>query len=234
MSAAIVRVGFMLMFGLAAGARCAGTDCPPYVRHTPGGDYNSAQDRAGLGVVEQFHFTPQVASLSRGATGHLAGDIGYTLEHFPNHPQALAALAKLGLREKSAQPVGARFTIACFFERAARFAPQDGRVRTIYGAYLLALGQSDGALEQLRDAIELEPDNPTTNYNLGLIYLKKKQYAKARAHAAKAYAQGFPLPGLKSQLRAAGQWRDEALPAPPQGHASDETSTSPPAASVEE
>lgn len=200
--------------GIARAAAVAGAGCPDYVRHSPGGDYNSVQDRQGLGVVEQFHFTPQVASLSHGATGHLGGDIGYTLEHFPNHAKALAALAKLGLRDKSPQPTGARFTIACFFERAIRFAPQDARVRTTYGAYLQALGQADAALDQLREAVRLDPDNPTIHYNLGLLYLKKKDYALARQHAVQAYAQDFPFPGLRNQLRRAGQWQD-APPPPP-------------------
>ena len=40
------------------------------------------------------------------------------------------------------------------------------------------------------------------------MYVKKKEYEKASAHAQKAYALGFPLPGLKNKLKAAGKWKE--------------------------
>jgi tetratricopeptide (TPR) repeat protein len=186
--------------------------CPAYVRHSPGGDYTNADDREGLEVVERFHFTAPVETLAHGVSGSLGDDISYTLEHFPNHHKALAALAKLGLREKTVQPAGAKYTITCYFDRAIRFVPGDAKVRQVYGAYLLAGGQTEQALEQLEEAAKLDPNNPTTNYNLGLMYIKKKDYARARAFARKAYALDFPLTGLKNKLIAAGQWSagDEA------------------------
>ncbi|OFJ46440.1 ABC transporter permease [Janthinobacterium lividum] len=186
--------------------------CPPYVKHTPGGDYTSAEDRAGLPVVENFHFSRAVETLTQGMTGSLGADISYTLEHFPNHHRALASMAKLGLRLKSAQPAGARYTVSCFFERAIGFAPHDVTARMVYGNYLLATGQDAAALEQLDAAGRLAPEQATIQYNLGLMYVKKKEYEKANAHAQKAYALGFPLPGLKNKLKAAGKWR-EAPPA---------------------
>jgi tetratricopeptide (TPR) repeat protein len=192
----------------AFAATIAGETCAPYVKHDPGGDYTNADDRAGLPVVEQFHFTPSVEGLIRGASGPLGGDISYTLEHFPNHHRALAAMTRLALRDKSRKPHGARYTVDCFFDRALRYTPKDARVHSLYGGYLLALGRADDALEQLEQAAELEPENPTSHYNLGLLYLKKKDYDKARASAEKAYGMGFPLEGLKNKLIAAGQWRE--------------------------
>lgn len=183
--------------------------CPDYVPGKPGGDYNDPTDRAGLTVVEQFHFTPAVESLVKGASGPLGGDIGYTLDHFPNHHRALAAMMKLALRDKNRKPPGAHYTIDCYFERATRFRPNDAKVRTLHGSYLLALGRHDDALAQLAKAAELEPGNPTAHYNLGLLYVQKQQYDKARASAHKAYAMGFPLPGLKNKLVAAGQWQEQ-------------------------
>ena len=137
----------------------------------------------------------------------------YTLEHFPNHHRALASMAKLGLRLKSPQPPGARYTVSCFFERAIAYAPHDVTARMVYGSYLLAMGQDAAALEQLDAASRLAPEQATIQYNLGLMYVKKKEYDKASAHAQKAYALGFPLPGLKNKLKAAGKWR-EPEPAP--------------------
>ncbi len=183
--------------------------CADYVPGKPGGDYNDPTDREGLTVVEQFHFTPAVEGLIKGASGPLGGDIGYTLDHFPNHHRALAAMMKLALREKNRKPPGARYTIDCYFERATRFRPNDAKVRTLHGSYLLAIGRQDDALEQLEKAAALEPANPTAHYNLGLLYVQKQQYDQARASAHKAYGMGFPLPGLKNKLVAAGQWKEK-------------------------
>ena len=202
----LLSIAFALPAGAATSA--AGPDCAPYVPHKPGGDYTNADDREGLTVVEQYHFTPSVEGLTKGASGPLGGDIGYTLDRFPNHHRALAAMTRLALRDKNRKPHGARYTIDCYFERAVQFRPKDAKVRSLFGSYLLALGQAEAALEQLEQAATLEPENPTAHYNLGLLYLKKKDYDKARASAAKAYGMGFPLPGLKNKLVAAGQWRE--------------------------
>lgn len=195
-----------LLLAGAALASAARADCGQFIHHDQGGDYTNGVDREGLEVVEKFHFTPQVEQLVAGVSDTLGGDIGYTLEHFPNHHRALAAMAKLGLRDKTEKPQGAKYTIQCYFDRAMRYAPADARVRSIFGGYLLALGQTDPALEQLREAARLEPDNATNHYNLGLLYLRKRDYVQSRAEAEQAYAQGFPLQGLKNKLKAAGQW----------------------------
>lgn len=191
---------------LCTAALAHGADCDPYTRQDPGGDYTNADDRRGLAIVEKFHFTPNVEHLVQGESALLGGDIDYTLRHFPNHHRALAAMAKLGLRDKTGKPNGATYSIVCYFDRAIRVKPDDAKVRMIYGAYLMALNQPELALEQLRESSRLSPDNPTVNYNLGLMYLKRKDYAQARLHAKKAYDLGFPLQGLKNKLSAAGQW----------------------------
>jgi len=197
-----------LLAAPAFAAVTAAETCPSYVKHNPGGDYTNPDDREGLQVVEQYHFTPNVESLTRGASGYLGSDISYTLEHFPNHHRALASMTKLALRDKNRKPHGARYTVDCFYDRALRYTPKDARVRSLYGSYLLAIGQADAALEQLEQAAVLEPENPTSHYNLGLLYLRKKEFDKARASAEKAYGMGFPLDGLKNKLIAAGQWRE--------------------------
>ena len=46
------------------------------------------------------------------------------------------------------------------------------------------------------------------NYNLGLLYCKKKDFDSAEIYAEKAYKLGFPLLGLKKMLIGAGKWRE--------------------------
>jgi Tfp pilus assembly protein PilF len=104
---------------------------------------------------------------------------------------------------------GANYPVECYFERAIRFAPDDGVARATYGSYLFSLGKTDRALAMFRQAEVLQPENAAINYNLGLAYLKTKDYAQANTYAKKAYALGFPLPGLKNLLIEAGKWNDK-------------------------
>ncbi|MGE5651925.1 MAG: ABC transporter permease [Bacillota bacterium] len=174
-------------------------------------DYRNAEHRKNLPIVETHHFTPQVESLMKAATGSLGADIDYTLRAFPNHLRALDAMARLSIREKTARPSGANYSIECYFDRAIRFRPEDGLARMAYGAYLANIGEAGKSIEHMQAAARLEPDNATVNYNLGLMYLKKKDYAQARTYAKKAYALGFPLSGLKNKLVAARAWKDDDL-----------------------
>jgi tetratricopeptide (TPR) repeat protein len=197
-----------LLLAMLTTAAHAASDCGGFTHHDQGGDYTNAEDREGLRVVEQFHFTPKVEQLIGGVSDSVGGDIAYTLEHFPNHHRALAAMARLALRDKNSKPHGAKYSVECYFDRALRFKPDDAKVHSLFGGYLLALNQDGPALEQLQESARLEPSNATTRYNLGLLYFKQKNYEQARACAQQAYALGFPLPGLKNKLIAMGQWQE--------------------------
>lgn len=206
---AILLASAVTLLALVAVAAPARADCPPYVKTEVGGDYNDAADRKDLQVVESYHFTPAVESLKRGSRSYLGGDLSYTLEHFPNHHRALSALAKLVLRDKNVQPQGAKFSVDCFFQRALGYRPRDAKVHSIYAGFLLAQDKLDAAREHLDQAVQLEPENATSHYNLGLLHFKKKDYAAARQSAERAYELGFPLPGLRNKLTEAGQWRQQ-------------------------
>jgi len=171
-------------------------------------DYTNNENKRMLGTVEQHHFTPNIESLRSGNTSTLGGELSYTLKIFPNHHRALAAFSKLSLRDKTLKPAGAQYSVECFFDRAIRFKPSDGVVRMIYGNHLLKAGQTDKATEQLKEAINLQPEDPNVNYNLGLLYVQKKDYEQAKIYAKKAYELGFPLPGLKNKLMEAGKWEE--------------------------
>jgi Tfp pilus assembly protein PilF len=171
-------------------------------------DYQDSEKKRLLAIVEQHHFTSNVENLRSGNSATIGGDLSYTLMMFPNHYRALAALANFTLKEKTLKPYGARYSVECFFDRAIRFKPTDSMVRMVYGNYLIKAGQPDKATEQFKIAVDLEPEDPTINYNLGLLYMQKKDYDLAKTHAKKAYELGFPLPGLKNQLIKVGKWED--------------------------
>jgi tetratricopeptide (TPR) repeat protein len=154
-------------------------------------------------IVENAHFTAEVENGIKGTTGLIGGDIDYTLRAIPNHHRALATIGNISVRDKTVKVSGARYPTECYFERAIRFAPDDAVVRAAYGNYLSAVGKREMALTMFKYAVDLAPENPTFNYNLGLLYMKSNNYEKAAEYADKAYSLGFPLPGLRNQLAAA-------------------------------
>ena len=163
---------------------------------------------AVLHVVEQYYFTESVATLTKGSTGEfIGGDIAYTLRYFPNHTRALLAMATLARRDKKDPPTGSPYTVDCWFKRAIAFRPDDERVRVIYGITLLQDGKRSEAIEQLKQAITMAPDDANAYYNLGLAYFDEKRYDEALVEAKKAYALGFPLPGLRNMLKRENQWK---------------------------
>ncbi len=163
-----------------------------------------------LNIVETYHFTSNVEDLISGQSGSLGSDLNYTLRAWPNHHRALASLVKYSIREKSTHIRGLKWPIECYFDRAIRMNKEDAQVRSIYSAFLSHRGRNKEALAQLEVAADLEPDNATVLYNLGLLYFKQKNYEKASHYAEKAYALNYPLPGLRNKLIQVGKWRGSA------------------------
>lgn len=159
--------------------------------------------------VERNHFNQDVETLRRGISGPLGGEIDYVLNKFPNHHRALHAMMRLGEKERTARPRGARASVECYLYRAVTFAPEDAVSKLLYGIHLQKLGRREAALEQLTTANERRPDDPNIHYNLGLLYFDAKNYAKAGEHAKRAYALGFPLEGLKNKLKSVGAWKGD-------------------------
>lgn len=160
-----------------------------------------------LDLVESEHFTSEIANLAEEGEAYLGAELSYTLVRFPNHYPALQAMVKLSLRENDVRPMNAKHSVECYFDRAMRFRPGDAVVRMLYAQYLLKLsGRSNDAIEQYQEAVRLQPENANINYNLGLLYLKQKNYEQSIIYAKKAYGLGFPLPGLRSKLQKAGKW----------------------------
>lgn len=159
-------------------------------------------------IVERHHFTSNVKTLTAGQSASIGADIAYTLHAFPNHPEALDAMARLGRKQGTTQPRGARYTVECYFERALRFTPDDPQVRILYAHFLVGNKRKDEAARQLEAAVRTEPSSPYILYNLGLVFADVGDYDQSLSYAHKAYASGIELPGLRERLRKAGKWRD--------------------------
>jgi len=182
------------------------------------GPYDYRTNKAELVVVENFHFTPDIEQLKSSTAG---ANLEYTLRASPNHHRALLAMSNLAIRDKTQRPAGARgYTIDCYFERAMRFAGDDGVVRIIYGIYLFRTGKKQESATVLEEARRFEPANSNLEYNLGLVYLDLTNYPKALESAHKAYALGAQLPGLRNKLKAAGVWKEPPAGAPSAGASS--------------
>ncbi len=170
------------------------------------GPYDYRSDRDKLGIVERFHFTPEVEALIRGKSGQIDGDIGYTLRAFPNHHRALIAMMRYAERLKTDKPPRARYTVDCYFDRALRFQPDDHVVRMIFASHLAKTGRRTLALQHLEAAKQLVPDSPLSIYNIGLVYFDLKEYDKALEMAHRALALDLPRTELKDQLKSVGRW----------------------------
>jgi tetratricopeptide (TPR) repeat protein len=81
----------------------------------------------------------------------------------------------------------------------------------IFAIYLNRIGKRTEAIDQLHQAQKLLPESANIHYNLGLIFRELGDFENSLAHAHKAYALGFQLPGLRNRLKQANEWR-EPLP----------------------
>lgn len=173
-------------------------------------DYTNPEHfREKLPIVEQLHFDAKVESLEAGINQELPGaDIDYTLRAFPNHYRALHSMARYQLQyPNKLKPPNTNYSADCFFKRAMVFRPEDGVVRMIYAIYLSKRDKTGEAIEQMKAAEELQPESAEVHYNLGLLYIRAREYSAARQHAHRAYELGYPLPGLRKKLEAAGEWQ---------------------------
>lgn len=169
------------------------------------GPFDYLTDKDKLGIVEQYHFTPEVEMLVRGSTGPtVGGELDYTLRAFPNHHRALLAMERLGEREHTPQPAGAPRPVECYFERALRFRPHDTTARLLYANFLFHNQRKREALGQMDVVGAAAEDDGPTHYTMGLMYLENQLYAQAQEHARKAYALGITQPGLRDALQHLG------------------------------
>jgi tetratricopeptide (TPR) repeat protein len=168
-------------------------------------DYRSANSQQ-RGLVENAHFDEGVQTLTKGMTGPFGGDIGYTLNVFPNHPLALVTMERLVEKDKKNPPTGSKHTIECWYERALRFRPDDHVPRLLYANFLIKKQRTDEATKHLDYVAATTQDNPFAQFNTGMLYMDMKAYDKALTQAHRVIELGVERPELRDRLTAVGRW----------------------------
>ncbi len=171
------------------------------------GPYDYRFDKSKLTVVEVNHFTVKVENLQCCLNGPLEADIDYTLRAFPNHHRALLAMERLAAKMRTERPPRANWPVACYYERAVRFRPDDSTARMLFAAFLAKKGNPAEAIKHMQFVEKTAGPSANLHYNMGLVYTDLKEYDKALEHAHRAYQLGFNLPGLRNKLERAGKWR---------------------------
>jgi Flp pilus assembly protein TadD len=95
----------------------------------------------------------------------------------------------------------------CYFERAARYAPDDANVPNALGILLHRADKPEEALASFQKAVELAPEAPEAHYNLGLSQFSLGRYDQAAASARRAYELGYGKQDLKIKLKRKGHWQ---------------------------
>ncbi len=153
--------------------------------------------------LDHFHTSIAAAEMQKANpyAGNVVANLDFSLRHSPNHHDALALLIRWDL---AGRPLlgfpGAR----CSLDWARQFAPDDAVVYLYGGNYFWKSRDFPQANAWYERALELAPESAEAHYNFGLFLLEQGDYAAAREHARAAYAEGFPLPGLKQKLAKAG------------------------------
>jgi len=202
----LVSGALMLFCGSAIQAQTT-SGCGSLENHYGPFDYRTASKQQ-KSLVEDNHFTPSIESLIKDHDTPFAVDISYTLRVFPNHHRALVTMQRLADREKVDKPASAQWPMACYYERAIRYQPNDTMARMLFAVYLTKRNQIADASRQLDEVVKLADDNPFTHYNAGLIFLDMKNYDRALAQAHLAAKLGFTRPELKDRLVAEGKWAE--------------------------
>jgi Tfp pilus assembly protein PilF len=77
-------------------------------------------------------------------------DFKYTLDRFPNHPEALQLMSTV------AQITKVPSLANNYFEKAISMFPQYALTRAQYGLFLVSIGKMDAGIEKLKESTEVD------------------------------------------------------------------------------
>ncbi len=170
---------------------------------------NGESSMGNIKRVTNVHLSNKMLQLTGRATGPIAGDLDYTLRAIPNHPDALNLASRLEKRIKSPfvskllKYESMKESADCYFQRALKLAKR-AETYEVYAIHLHRNKKYSEAVEQYHEAINLGSKSAGLHYNYGLTLIKLKNYHEAEQQAKIAYKLGYPLPGLRNQLKKQG------------------------------
>jgi tetratricopeptide (TPR) repeat protein len=85
--------------------------------------------------------------------------------------------------------------------------PNTATTYSVYGIFLYNEKKYDESIKAYQDSLSLDPKSAETHYNLGVAYAAANNGVEANRHAQAAYSLGYPLPGLRDQLKRKGAWK---------------------------
>jgi tetratricopeptide (TPR) repeat protein len=184
---------------------CAGDELRQYRSNPPSEQFDMrARDKHSVETVrkvELYHWELAMECQRKKRLACAFNNLDFMLRWVPNHSRALNALVDLGVEHK-------RPDLALpYLEAAVAFCPKCADLYVVAGNYDLRIGKVDSAIGQYRKSLELNPNSADAHYNLGLSYFKQGNRIAANESAQKAYALGYPLPGLREKLKGAGAWK---------------------------
>lgn len=157
----------------------------------------------GMILVQRGRFGTDRLQRSRDLDSALA-EIRFTYERVPQADPFFAVVAtQMGLAHR------ARREYAQALEYFALAMDKQPRYAGSYQSAALTL-EERGNLDEARAVLErglqgTEEQSADIFYSLGLLCLKLKQLDEAERYGRRAYELGYPLPGLRNKLAAAGR-----------------------------
>ncbi len=149
-----------------------------------------------LYLVEIGHMNQRVWNdLSAGRYGATLGDVKYTLDKFPNHPNALLLMGSVArLTGNLSLPIP-------YYEKALKLYPQYASTHAQYGSYLVDVGLVEAGIGKLKQAIEMDPQLTSAHAWLAGAYYKSGNSELARQAAEQARRLGYKgrIPGREQE-----------------------------------
>lgn len=152
--------------------------------------------------VEKNHLKPARKCIREMNVRCAQNELDFVLRWVPNHPQGLELLSRFSVEQKkpkSALP---------YLDFAIENYPQYVSSYIIYGIHRYRMEQYSRAVKRFEQALERNPDSASAHYNLGLTLVRLDRLSEARKHAERAYELGYPLQGLRKQLKERGAWTE--------------------------
>jgi tetratricopeptide (TPR) repeat protein len=104
-------------------------------------------------LVQSAHMTEDdIRYFNEGKYSLMIGDMKYTLDKFPNHPRALHIMCEISKKSEDFST-----PIRCF-EKALKLYPQHAYTHAQYGKYLLDIGSAAAGIQELQEALRIDPD----------------------------------------------------------------------------